>query len=251
MDSLSLFPASGVSVPNSVRLEILSANECRRQAVVQLGPNQAKHVRLALYDPKFGSGGHTQMCETCRQKRSCVGHFGNIVFEKKVINPLFLQHCVQLLKKICPYCSHFRNHILPDCEDDEPPDKDDKVTAVVNAEDDDDDKHSAVADDVLEPLPVTMDDSAMLLFDEEGLEADVDEDDKDSQKQNDFDDEQAMESNSLVKDEDTPFWCVLQKDLTKQSPTKICTAWWHSVPKHRKNIFNWFYDSCSPWLLST
>lgn len=88
---------------------ILSSKEIEAFSVAEITSSKNSiiddNLLNTVYDPRMGSLKYDLICETCNLDGArCCGHFGFVRFALPVINPIFLQHTLAVLKCICFQC---------------------------------------------------------------------------------------------------------------------------------------------------
>uniref|UniRef100_A0A6C0K2D0 DNA-directed RNA polymerase n=1 Tax=viral metagenome TaxID=1070528 RepID=A0A6C0K2D0_9ZZZZ len=79
--------------------EVIKNSVCEVHNVKLTGPN-------SVYDERMGVMEANKKCVTCGQtEKKCIGHFGHIVLNIDVLNPLFNKLTMLILKCICYKCS--------------------------------------------------------------------------------------------------------------------------------------------------
>jgi len=78
--------------------------------------NKNQEVPAGLFDLKMGvSSSYGNSCELCKNGKNtydkCPGHFGYIDLIVDIYNPLFIIYIVNLLRILCPFCSHLLYYV--------------------------------------------------------------------------------------------------------------------------------------------
>jgi DNA-directed RNA polymerase beta' subunit len=96
---------------SKISFGILSSDEIEKYAVAEINSSKLSFddsLYGTVYDPRLGSTKNGVYCETCKMDGSmCPGHVGFINFKKPVINPIFVQHVVSMLRCFCCKCFKF------------------------------------------------------------------------------------------------------------------------------------------------
>lgn len=100
-----LYAGNGHAQIKSVRFSLWSAEDIARHSVCKIdskllyGPN-------SVSDSKMGRMENDEKCATCGlTNKDCVGHFGMIELNTKIVHPLFYKFVIQILKCFCWECS--------------------------------------------------------------------------------------------------------------------------------------------------
>jgi DNA-directed RNA polymerase beta' subunit len=98
---------SNNNVVSRIRFNVLSKQDILNMSVVEI-TNLKNDQPGGLYDPKMGPTIITKdQCPTCSLlMKECSGHFGHIVLNKPIFNPLFEKEIQKLLKHFCFVCGN-------------------------------------------------------------------------------------------------------------------------------------------------
>lgn len=87
----------------SIAFGIYSAEDIIKMSVVEINNNK-KTGANSVYDLRMGST--ESQCDTCGKKpETCDGHFGRIMLNEPLINPLFIKRVITFLNCFCLKCS--------------------------------------------------------------------------------------------------------------------------------------------------
>jgi len=79
--------------------DIINMSVCEVQNTKLVGPN-------SVYDPRMGVLELNETCPTCHENsKNCIGHFGHIHLNVRVLHPLYHRMILSILKCICYNCS--------------------------------------------------------------------------------------------------------------------------------------------------
>lgn len=103
------------SVISSINFGILSDEDVLNGSVAEINDpnynlsNNRNEMKKTLNDPRLGAIKAKVKCETCDcDLKTCTGHFGHIVLNQPIVNPLFYSHLLLVLKCICISCRRLR-----------------------------------------------------------------------------------------------------------------------------------------------
>ncbi len=89
---------------NEIRFEVLSFDDMTNLSVMEL--NKEAGDNCGLGDLRLGPSDSNSVCETClKGVTECPGHFGRIVLNAKIINPIFYDILIKVLNSVCNHCS--------------------------------------------------------------------------------------------------------------------------------------------------
>lgn len=78
---------------------ILKNSTCEIYSSKLSGPN-------TVYDSRMGAMNEHEICETCKEdSKTCVGHFGHIKLNCRLLNPMYYRLTLNILKCFCYSCS--------------------------------------------------------------------------------------------------------------------------------------------------
>lgn len=91
---------------NTVAFGIDSPEEIVKRSVVEITSSKLTGVN-SVYDERLGTLDNGAVCKTCNMtNKDCVGHFGHIMLNIDIINPLYHKLVINILKCICYKCSN-------------------------------------------------------------------------------------------------------------------------------------------------
>lgn len=84
---------------------VMSSEEIIKNSVAEITSSKLQGPNT-VYDPRMGVLDFDKTCVTCGQSgKQCVGHFGHIVLQTRICNPLYIKVILSILKCICFKCS--------------------------------------------------------------------------------------------------------------------------------------------------
>lgn len=96
---------------SKISFGVLSPEEIQSYAVAEITSSKLSFddsLYNTVYDPRLGSTKNGVICETCKMDGiHCPGHVGYIDLKKPVINPIFVQHIISMLRCFCCVCYNF------------------------------------------------------------------------------------------------------------------------------------------------
>lgn len=88
-----------------VQFGVLSSEEILKMSVCEVNSSKLQGPNT-VYDPRMGVLEFDEICTTCGQSgKNCIGHFGHIVLNTRIANPLYIKLILSILKCICYKCS--------------------------------------------------------------------------------------------------------------------------------------------------
>lgn len=88
-----------------VQFGVLSSEEILKMSVCEVNSSKLQGPNT-VYDPRMGVLEFDEICTTCGQNgKNCIGHFGHIVLNTRIANPLYIKLILSILKCICYKCS--------------------------------------------------------------------------------------------------------------------------------------------------
>ena len=95
----------------SFEFGITSAEHILRNSVVHITDSRCiideVPIKNGLRDPRFGVISGNEKCKTCSKNRyTCPGHWGHIVFSKPLYHISWITHTVHWLRSICHKCNN-------------------------------------------------------------------------------------------------------------------------------------------------
>lgn len=91
---------------NKIFFSVASADDIRKKsAYVVNNPKFGDDKTNTVYDHRGGAV-FGKKCATCKQyEQACPGHFGHIELSYPIVNPIFFNHAINVLRLICHSCS--------------------------------------------------------------------------------------------------------------------------------------------------
>lgn len=101
-----LFKMEEIKEVNKILFSVASADDIRKKsAYVVNNPKFGDDKTNTVYDHRGGAV-FGKKCATCKQyEQTCPGHFGHIELSYPIVNPIFFNHAINVLRVICFSCS--------------------------------------------------------------------------------------------------------------------------------------------------
>jgi len=91
---------------DSVRFGVFSTEEILDMSVIEITSNKLSGEPNNVYDERMGVLENNKLCKTCNKNSElCVGHFGHISLNEKIIHPMFYKNVCKLLYYFCIKCN--------------------------------------------------------------------------------------------------------------------------------------------------
>ena len=93
---------------SQIQFGIQSPEEIERISVCEINSSKYNDISSynTVYDPRMGPMKHGEICPTCnKQSKDCMGHFGHINLNVRIIHPLYARVAVSFLKCFCMSCT--------------------------------------------------------------------------------------------------------------------------------------------------
>ena len=90
----------------SITFGVYSTEEILRMSVAEINSNKLNSDKNSVYDERMGILENNKTCLTCnKNSEDCVGHFGHIKLNEKIINPMFYKQVCDILHYFCVKCN--------------------------------------------------------------------------------------------------------------------------------------------------
>ena len=90
---------------DNIQFGIMSTEDILKLSVAEISSSKLQGYNT-VYDPRMGTLEFDDICVTCGQSgKNCVGHFGHICLNCRILNPLYIKIILSILKCICYKCS--------------------------------------------------------------------------------------------------------------------------------------------------
>jgi len=90
----------------SVTFGVYSTEEILKMSVVEINSSKLTNEKNSVYDERMGVLENNKLCLTCnKNSEDCVGHFGHIKLNEKIISPMFYKQVCDMLYYFCVKCN--------------------------------------------------------------------------------------------------------------------------------------------------
>ena len=90
---------------DNIQFAVMSTEDILKLSVAEISSSKLQGYNT-VYDPRMGTLEFDDICVTCGQSgKNCVGHFGHINLQCRILNPLYIKVILSILKCICYKCS--------------------------------------------------------------------------------------------------------------------------------------------------
>lgn len=90
---------------DNIQFGVMSTEDILKLSVAEISSSKLQGYNT-VYDPRMGTLEFDDICVTCGQSgKNCVGHFGHINLNCRILNPLYIKVILSILKCICYKCS--------------------------------------------------------------------------------------------------------------------------------------------------
>lgn len=90
---------------DKIEFGIFSTKDILKMSVAEISSSKLTEGKGTVYDERMGVLVNDKICETCNQNNElCPGHFGHIVLEQMIINPMFYKKVNTTLHYFCIKC---------------------------------------------------------------------------------------------------------------------------------------------------
>lgn len=91
---------------DSITFGVYSTEEILKMSVVEVNSNKLTTEKNSVYDERMGVLENNKLCSTCnKNSEKCIGHFGHISLNEKIVNPMFYKQVCDLLHFFCVNCN--------------------------------------------------------------------------------------------------------------------------------------------------
>ena len=91
---------------DNITFGVYSTEEILKMSVAEINSNKLTNEKNSVYDERMGVLENNKVCLTCnKNSENCVGHFGHIKLNEKIMNPMFYKQINDLLYYFCVKCN--------------------------------------------------------------------------------------------------------------------------------------------------